>query len=364
MDFLHDKTAAILGYAFDQELLPDFVKEASMPEQKEIEDLGFNAFAKPETMEYPCHNKVATVLSALYASANNEDQDVLNRITKFASAYEVDEVCNNIYKHFEDQFEKYASAEEETPMEKYALTLVDGETETNHYNISTKEDTLLSIKHLHEDFATEVIQPHLMRKLACVIKKAAEQFEIEPEYIPSVINDYATNKLPNVAVAYELVSLRKNASVDIEPYEEIIEKLATAISESDMETSTIINLADEAAEEILVQDKLNNIKYAADQPNPYQILFNGPTEGDIQKFAAEHIHISDIPVPVVDFINLSNDKVNDVFSKQAAEAILTAKEILQGESSLEKTAKAETSIASLSDEVRTLLLKTLASTGW
>ena len=49
MDFLHDKTAAILGYAFDQDLLPDFVKEASMPEQKEVEEDDDSITATVET---------------------------------------------------------------------------------------------------------------------------------------------------------------------------------------------------------------------------------------------------------------------------------------------------------------------------
>lgn len=366
MDFLNDKTAAILGYAFQNNLLPDFVKEASMPQTEDVEDLRLEAFAKPETREYPCHTKEATILSALYAAASAQENDVKENIVKFASAYNILEDVNNVFNHFNTLLEKQASEmeEENAYIEKFAMTLTDGEMEHNHYNISTKEDTLVSINHLNEDYSIGAIKPHLMRKLACSIVKAANSFDISSEYIPSIIKDYATEKLPDVAMAYNLVSLRKSAGVDTEEYENIIEKLASAISESDMTYDTLVKLADAAAEDIYVLDQVNNIEYSQEQPNPYEVLYNGPTMNQIEKFAAEHVRISDIPVPVVDFINISDNTINNSFSKQASELILQVKQDLQGELTVEKAAKAQESLNALSEDVRKVLLNTLVNTGW
>lgn len=366
MDFLNDKTAAILGYAFQNDLLPEFVKEASMPQMEDVEDLRLEAFAKPETREYPCHTKEATILSALYAAATDQENDIKENIIKFASSYDIQENVNDIFNHFNTLLEKQASEmeEQDTCIEKFAMTLTDGEVENNYYNISTKEDTLVSINHLNEDYTVGAVKPHLMRKLACAIVKAANSFDISSNYIPSIIKDYATDKLPDVAMAYNLISLRKSAGVELDAYENIIEKLASDISQSDMEYETLVKLADSAAEELYILDQVNNIEYSQEQPNPYEVLYNGPTMNQIEKFAAEHVRISDIPVPVVDFINISDNVINSNFSKQASELILQVKQNLQGELTVEKSAKAQESLNTLSEDVRKVLLNTLVNTGW
>lgn len=364
-DFLNDKTGAILNYAFDNELLPEFVKEASMDEIQDVQDLNDKAFADQVNRLFPCHTKEATVLSALYIAANHEqDEEVLNNLNKVASVFEVSDEVNNIFNHFNEAFEKVASDNTEEFIEKYALYLEDDENTKGYYNISTKEDTLLSIKHLHEDFMAGGVQPHHMRKLACVVNQAAKDFNIVPEYIPSVITKYATAKMPDANVAYQLIELRDNGRVDMNRYKEVIVKMANDLADSDMELDTMQTIADNAAEQLYCLDEEYNIKYASDQPNPYEVIYNGPTIEHIEKFAAEHVYISDIPVPVVDIINLSEDQVNNIFSKKAAETIINVKNELKGSSSVEKSAAAHEKLNELSEDVRSILLKTLASTGW
>lgn len=366
MDFLHDKTAAILGYAFEQNLLPEFIKEASMPTQEEVKDLKDNAFANPLTREYPCHNKQATVLSALYAAANYEDEAVLDNIKKMASTYAIDSITQPIFSHFENQLEKYASEKaEEKPMVKFALSLEkeDG-SKTNHYNITTKEDTLLAVKHLERDYNSGAIAPRYMRKIASVVINAAKEFDIAEGYIPSILTKFATEKLPEVATAMQLVSLRKSATVDVEPYEQVIIKLANDISNSDMSDESINSCADEALASLYELDKANNIKYAAAQPDPYDIIFTGPTRKDFEKFAAEHVRINDIPVPVVDVINLHEERIDANFNKQAANIIKEAKSVLQGSPSVDKSEKAANILKGMSKEASHTLLNTLADTGW
>lgn len=364
MDFLNDKTAAILGYAFQNNLLPAFVKEASMPTKEDVEGLKDNAFANVYTREFPCHTKEATVLSALYAAANGEDEEILEEISKKASVYGILDEVTSIFNHFDEQFEKLASTDEE-PLVKFALSLEDEEGNiSNYYNTSTKEDTLLSIKHLEQDFNNGGIALPVMRKIAKVICDSVKEFDITPSYVPSVITKYAASCMPNVATALSLIELRKQAHVNMEDYYNVLEKLANDISNSDMTQEAIISIADNTAEQLFILDKAYNIKYASDQPDPYDVIFNGPTFEDLEKFAAEHVRILDIPIPAVDIINVSEEKVTSMFNKKASSIILDVKNALAQETSLEKTAYAQTKLEELTPDASKVLLQLLADTGW
>lgn len=369
MDFLQDKTGGILDYAFQNDLLPDFVKEASMPTLNDVQDLKDNAFANPIERSYPCHTKEATVLSALYAAANNEDDGILDNIKKMASAYEVDSITNPIFEHFENTFTKIASEKEEaeTPIIKFALSLQDENGNvSNHYNISTKEDTLVSIKHLDKDFYCGGISPKHIRKIAKVVLDAAEEYGVAKEYIPSRLIKYAETRMPDVALANSLVSLRKNANTvqSLDAYESVVDELSGALSSSSMTESEILSLGDNAVSQLIDLDNQYNIKYASDQPEPFDIIFSGPSLKSFEKFAAEHVRINAIPVPVVDLVNLSQEKIDTMFTKQSAAIINTAKEKLQGELTVEKSASAATTLQELSPESTKLLLTTLANIGW
>lgn len=364
-DFLNDKTGAVLNYAFDNNLLPEFVKQASMEELHNVEGLIDSAFADNYNRVYPCHTKEATVLSALYAAANRDSNPkVKENIEKLASAFQVTDEVNAIFNHFNGEFEKYASIQKEEPMQKFALYLEDSDGLTGYYDISDKENTLVSIKHLEQDYIAGGVQPHHMRKIASAIKLAAQDYDVADAYIPSIIKKYATAKLPDSNVAYELISLRNVDEDGMNNYRNVIIKMASDITESNMEYDTIVDIADKAAEDIFALDQHYGIKYASDQPDPYEVIYTGPTMEEINKFASEHVRIADIPVPVVDFVNLSDDTITAKFSKKAAEVILEVKNNLNGSASLEKTASAQTALESLSDDVRTVLLQTLANTGW
>ena len=367
MDFLNDKTGAIIGYAFENSLLPDSIKQASMPTSEEVNGLKDNAFANPFDREYPCHNKQATVLSALYAAASYEDEAVIDGIKKMASAYGIEDITNPIFDHFSEAMEKYAAekAEEETPMVKFALSLTaeDG-TVTNHYNISTKEDTVLAIRHLNDDYSYGAIAPRHMRKIAKEVISAARDFDIAYDYIPSQLTRFVSGNIPDVSISSELAQLRKSANVDIERYDEVIQKLANDMSDSDMSDEAIEACTDVAVNALFDLDQEYNIKYASDQPDPYDIVFSGPSRYEFEKFASNHVRIQGISVPVVDMLNLNDDKIETLFSKQAATLIHEAKDALKGEASVEKTTKSASILENLSQEASTVLLTTLAGTGW
>jgi hypothetical protein len=116
-----------------------------------------------------------------------------------------------------------------------------------------------------------------MRKIASAIKSAAQEYDVADAYIPSIMKKYATTKLPDSNVAYELISLRNVDEEGMNNYRNVIMKMASNITESNMEYDTIVDIADKAAEDIFALDQHYGIKYASDQPDPYEIIYTGPT---------------------------------------------------------------------------------------
>ena len=71
-----------------------------------------------------------------------------------------------------------------------------------------------------------------------------------------------------------------------------------------------------------------------------------------------------VDVPVVDFLNLSEEKIDTMFSKSAAATIKKAKSQVEGDPDCEKTASAAITLSTLPDGVGKVLLGVLADTTW
>lgn len=361
IDFINDHTGAIADYADSQNLMPDFVKEASFPDIDFIEKLNDRAFADAEHRLYPCIDKAATVMSAIYCAAQGvTDSEIVSNIEKAAAAFGVETEVKSVFEHFNSIMQKEASATEvEAPMEKFALSLEDEEGNThNYYNISSKADTLLTIRHLDEDFAAGTISPVFMRKVACVVAEAAKEFDVTHS-LTSQITKFATTRLPEPSVALELIGDRPDA----QKYVDVITKLASDIQTAES-FEDAINLADDAAQELYVLDKQAGVKYTNGRMDPWDILFCGPTEDYLNKAAAHNVRILDIPVPVQDITNLHDSTINNIFSKNAANIIMEVKAGLEGEPTVEKSASASEKLATLAPDVQAILLDKLASIGW
>ena len=82
------------------------------------------------------------------------------------------------------------------------------------------------------------------------------------------------------------------------------------------------------------------------------------------KAAATLIPILGVQVPVADFLNLSDNKIDKVFSKKAGSVIKGAKSCVDGEESIEKCAAAAEKLKGLGPEASKMLLKVLADLAW
>lgn len=363
-DFITDNTAAVFAYADQHGLVPDFVKQSNVITKEDVKDLPDIVFADQVNRLYPCHTKEATVLSAIYHKAAMEDNPVVwDTIQKRAAAFEVQHEVDAIASHFEELvtgYEKQASQNEPEVMEKFALTITDGDKSHNFYDISTKQDTLIAMDEVNRDFASGNIQLPWMRKIASSIMEAARQFGVA-DNATGALTKYAQVRLPDVSKANALISTRNN---DKETYDFIMRKLASDLVAANS-FDEAINAADDAAALIYSLDKKAGVEYSDMQLDPYDIIFSGPSFEEFEKHASTHVYISDIAVPVEDILNVSDTRINQVFSKNASAVITDALQPLrEGNVTSDTTNECHVKLASLDPAVRLKLLEVLANTGF
>lgn len=367
-DFTEAQNPAIFSHLNSQNLIPDYVMESDRITSEEADGLSVVAFADPFTRAYPCHTKAACWQSAAwYAGTQQDTPQVKEAIVKMAAAHGITEDVQKVFDCFDAERVKVAHAEAVTEEPQYALSLdfngYDGRGFEQHYPISSTVDVLNSCEDAAEDFLGGILPMPVMRKVATVLVKAAADHNVEAYDIPKVVARYGVQRLPNPYAAEALVTMRKNASVDITPYLSIMSELKQAMEKA-AGYAEAISLADNAAAQLYDLDMNNQIRYNARMEDPYALIFTGPCVADLEKYAAHTVNILDVDVPVVDFMNLSTEKIDAMFSKNAAAAIKKAKEAVSGEPSMEKTASAAATLASLPVEVNKVLLGVLADTTW
>lgn len=94
-------------------------------------------------------------------------------------------------------------------------------------------------------------------------------------------------------------------------------------------------------------------------------MLTGPSDRELEKYASEHVHISDVAVPIEDVVNLSEQSIDMQFSKQAASVIKDAVQPLRaGDVNSDTTSECAVKLASLAPDVRLRLLQVLANTGF
>lgn len=369
-DFITDTTAAIFDYADKQGLVPEFVKQSNIITKEDADQLPDRAFADQYNRLFPCHTKEATVVSSIYFLADgNGDPNTLDTIMKRAAAFGVEDDVNKVVAHFDNlvqemqQQEKKASEEPQEPIEKYALTISNNDEEHNFYNISSRPDVLVSMNELERDYNCGAIEMPWMRKVAKILMDAAEQFNVA-DNAPGCIVKFAECRLPDLGKAQALLSMRTTCVDDMSMYNQAMEKLASSLMQAET-FQDAVDVSDEFAKDVYVLDKQANVQYGAFQPDPYVVMLSGPSQEEFEKRAASHVYISDIPVPVEDVVNMSDQTVDMQFSKSSAECIKDAITPLRsGDVDSTTTSDCSIKLASLSPEVRLRLLQVLAGTGF
>lgn len=367
IDFVTDQNPAVYLFMQDKNMIPDYVLNSNKITEEETSRLNKVAFADPRNKLYPCHTKEACWQSAAYfASKHLTDEAVKENIEKMASHHGIEEDVKQVFNAFNAEFEKVASSEESIEKKAYALELdmggFQGRGIEKFYPINDRFEIVKAAFDSTKDYKQGTIPMHAMRKIAFNIMEAAHDNNVSYSDLTPEVKSLGTRNLPDPYAAEALVNSRKSCGVDAEPYKAIARDLQTKMASASPEDS--IEMADEAAKEMYLMDKEANITYGRNVMTPYEMLFTGPTIEDLNKAASSTVCIKGVNVPVEDFLNLSDNTIEKVFSKTSGDVIKQAKAMISGEATVQSCVAAADAIADLDDGVRRVLLGTLANTAW
>lgn len=366
-DYVDNENPAIFRHLHSENLIPDYVMESPRITSEDTEGLSVVAFADPYTRSYPCHTKAACWQSAAWFAGNAGDEvHIRENIEKMAAAHGISEDVNAVFNHLYDGFAKAAEAElVEEP--RYALSMnlggYKGRGFEQYYPINSYHEVARSGEEAAEDYLGGALPMPVMRKVASAIMQAASQFAVPTCEMPKVVCQFGIQRLPDPFAAAVMVDMRKSAGIDMVPYVTMLTGLQDAMRKCASHNEAIV-LADDVAEKMYHLDHDNGIRYNGRIEDPYSLIFSGPTVDELEKAAGQIVTIENVNIPVVDFLNLSDDKIDETFGKRVATVIKEAKAQVAGEPDMEKTASATNLLATLPTEVNKVLLATLADVGW
>ena len=367
-DYVEANNPAIFSYLNEQGLIPEYVMKSACVTSEETDGLNAVAFADPYNRAYPCHTKAACWQSAAWFAGNHEETPhVKEAIEKMAAFHGIEQDVKDVFNCFESEFNKVAHAEIVDDEPQYALSLDFGgdfgRGQQNHYPINTYHEIIRSGEAAAEDYYSRTLPMPIMRKVASTLIKAATAHDVPMEEMPTVVCQFGIQRLPDPYAAQVLVGIRKQAGINTDPYIALLDELQNAMTKIASHEEAI-NLANAVAEEMFDLDYDNGVRYSNRMPTPYDIIFTGPTVNDMEKFAASTVDIMNVSVPVVDFLNLSDEKIDAVFSQKLGAVIKQAKAHVAGNPDMEKTAAAEELLSTLPPEANKILLATLADVAW
>lgn len=369
LDFVTDKNPDIFIELYNQGVTPDYVLDSDRYSEEDIDKLNRVAFADQEHKLYPCHTKAACWQSAAhFIGRQKDDKDIAACIEKMAAYHGITEDVNKIKPALGldkvEELEKKAS--EETPEENYALTVDFGDFENrgvqSFYPVNNYAQVIQASDDATEDFRAGKMPMGVMRKVAYIISNAADEMGVPMMELTAEVKSFGTKAAPDPNTAMLKLASRRNLGIDMTPYETAITNLNNSMAGVSYDDA--INMANMVAEQLCLMDKSAGVRYSAQVPHPYALLFCGPTKADIEKAASSTVSILGINVPVVDLVNTRVSDIETRFTKEAAETIKTAIDTVRGDCTIEKSAAASNMIAGLSEEAQQEFLSILADVAW
>lgn len=307
MDITKDNNPSALYHAcLQEENLPDFLKEASIPTIEDVNDLHDNFFADPVAREHPIHTPAATVMSGVYLAGQGKTATgEFARVKKAAEFFQVSDTLERLLKHLEIPVVKRAQ------VNHWGLEIDEG----NFYPLNNETQTIKaatdSIQHWYKN---KLEFKHLVTVSKNIVKRANE-LNIDRDRLPDKITQLGVDRIPQICSAEDISTLRERHVQDNEGkklYEEII-KLGNSGS---VDPSVCVDL-------IRNLDALHGIDYRHHY-SPDEIIFSGPETADVEKAASDYIFIAGVPVPTLEVVGLTTKKeelVKRYFNKEGAEKV-------------------------------------------
>lgn len=364
-DYVGDKNPTPFLYAMDNNLLPQETWKEPIPNVESISGLADAAFANPYSREYPCHTKVACMLSAVWDASKGSDNPLVSaNIRKHAAAHGVGAEVEEIYDHFEEVSEKAAAAAPVAAVpHQYALQLTDPKTNITdgYFDITYPHSIVPAAEEATLAYQRGQLGDPIMAKVANAIVKAATAFAIPMEEMPPAIRVFGIQRLPDPWRGQVCIqSFAKQAGApNVEDYTDTMLALQEMLKEAaSAEAAWAAGMA--AANHIHALNNENGIYPAALDDTPQAMVFGGPSMDEFRKQAETCVPIADVPVPADAILAVPQTVILGNFSKEAAIRILQAQQTLQGAPSMEKSAAASNILATLTPEARSNFLRILS----
>lgn len=364
-DFTTDQNPDLFMWMDSRGLVPDYVLDSGMLEPSDFEKLASTAFADPENRLYPCNTKEACWMSAVhYTGRGGDDQRIIGNIEKMADWHGIREDVDRAVEALASaSMEKSAGVDE--PVERnYALVLEDDNgVGRGYYPVNGEVEIIDSSERAADDYRSRALPLPQFRKVAAAICDAAEAAGVGTSPLAGDVVRHGVRRLPDPYSGQVVIAMRKSAGIDTTPYELLLGALREGLEKA-ASTAACMDVAQDVAGRMFAIDEAYGLNYGPRMVDPFTAIFCGPPEDDLEKFASSVVQVDGVYVPVVDFMNISDDRIDATFSKTAALAVKEAKASLAGECSAEDCAAASDKIASMSPEARKVLLATLAGVAW
>ena len=296
MDYQTDPVCAPIVKAASEDVLPEWMKTAALPDAEAMRDYDPVAFADPVRRLLPVHTKAACFASGLYAAAypGRYDKAARERLARAADDWGITKDLSKAAAVFGAEKEA-AAGEESEPGEKWALVLEGmdalgfSEKAGSYYPIAEEADTEDSMWNFHNDLAAGKLPPQAAHAAASSLLKAARRQGIPENTIPACVRDYGEERDFDAKRAAELVEFRTRAVPEaaMATYRELLK--AASLPDQDL---------DELEGAVTELDLANGVKYAYEapelnQPTPRQILRSGPTDEEKRAF----VELAGVSVP-------------------------------------------------------------------
>lgn len=334
-DYTTDHNPKALHYAFSNKLLPEWVKEAAVPTAEDVQRLTPAAFAIRKAKLLPCHNKLATLLSAaMYhgtpglRDAAPEAEAYIDRISR---VFGVQDDVATIKEGFAQAKSASASVDEESE-ELCALQvqLTKEGAVHNFYTLETADDVVASADAIGKDYDTRSLPVEYYEDACKNLMKRAKAINVDLNQIPADVQDMGTERTPDFNQARVRVNGRKWAGVvtntDLELYHDLIDS-----AEAEYLSLDSFKSRDSAmrkwASALLELDRVHGItQYSSRLVDPFRTLFSGVPLDEIEKMANEVVFVNEKMIPVAALAAIPEKEVQCRFNKQAAETILSWRE--------------------------------------
>ena len=320
-DYISDRNPTPLFWLFDQDKIPNYVKDASVYEEDNLTELSDESFASKMLRRFPVHTKVSTFLSAAYYYGNQLDYpDVEARIKSAAEAHGIEGDVEDLHYVFQPKTTKQAG------VLKAALTLDigDGNGEQHFYPINTKEALVASAETAAEDYHTGRLPLELHRQVSMAIMKEATDLSVDLREIPGSVQRLGTHRVPDFDHALTCVNIRKSAAnLSDEVHDVYTDVIKSAKHEFENSQQSFVerDLAmTKWAELLLDLDRQNGIERYDGQHllTPYETIFSGETYEEIEKAGSQVLFVNDAPVPVQAVKAIPEKEIHNRFNKDVA----------------------------------------------